>query len=274
MENVMTAMITALIVAVIALIGGQTSPASGQESALAEVKKLGQVIAGVKNDYPPAGYINQNGEWVGFDVDIANYIANKLGVKLQMEAVTSRTRIPMLVNGNIDLIININPTRERAQTVDFTQAYFLAGTTLLVHKDSGIRGIEDLVPPLKVGSVQGSADAPGLLAQQPKADIQYFQEFPQVFLALKQKRIDAMLTASVTLAQMSKGDPDLVVIMPPFKPDPWAIAVRHNDSKWRLALEEILMDAWIDGTIARLHQEHIGMPVNFRIAVWPDYYQK
>ena len=247
---------------------------SAQESTLDVVKKRGTLIAGVKNDYPPAGYLNSNGDWVGLDVDMAKYIAKKLGVKLQMEAVSSRTRIPMLVNNNVDLIININPTRERAQTIDFTSPYFLAGTTILVRKDSGIRGIEDLLPPRKVGGVQGSADGPGLLVQVPKADIQYFQEFPQVFLALKQKRVDAMLTASVTLAQLSKGDPDLVVVMPPFKPDPWAIGVRHNDSKWRLAIEEAVMDAWADGTIAKLHQEHIGTPVNFTLPVWPDYYQK
>jgi polar amino acid transport system substrate-binding protein len=263
-----------LVVAAITALSLWSWPAAAQESTLDVVKKRGTLIAGVKNDYPPAGYIDSKGEWVGLDVDMAKYIAKKLGVKLQMEAVTSRTRIPMLVNNNVDLIININPTRERAQAIDFTSPYFLAGTTILVHKDSGIRGIEDLVPPRKVGGVQGSADGPGLLVQVPKADIQYFQEFPQVFLALKQKRVDAMLTASVTLAQMSKGDPDLVVVMPPFKPDPWAIGVRHNDSKWRLAIEEAVMDAWSDGTIAKLHQEHIGTPVNFTLPVWPDYYQK
>jgi polar amino acid transport system substrate-binding protein len=262
------------IVFVIAALLLWSGVVAAQESTLDVVKKRGTLIAGVKNDYPPAGYIDSNGKWVGLDVDMAKYIAKKLGVKLKMEAVTSRTRIPLLVNGSVDLIINVNPTRERAKTIDFTSPYFLAGTTFLVHRDSGIHSVDDLKPPRKVGSVQGSADAPGLLAQIPNADIQYFQEFPQVLLALKRKRIDAMLTASVTLAQMSKGDPDLVVVMPPFKPDPWAIGVRYNDSKWRLAIQEAIMDAWADGTIARLHKVYIGTPVNFSVPVWPDYYQK
>ena len=248
--------------------------AQAQESTFDVVKKRGALIAGVKNDYPPAGYIDKQGDWVGIDVDMAKYIAQKLGVKLQMQAVTSRTRIPMLVNSNVDLIININPTRERAQTIDFTSPYFLAGTTFLVAKDSGIKSVADLAPPRKIGSVQGSADAPGLLAQLPNADVQYFQEFPEVFVALKQKKIDAMLTASVTLAEFSKNDSDLVVVMPPFKPDPWAIGVRQNDSKWRLFVEEAIMDASADGTIARLHQQYIGTPINFTVPVWPDYVQK
>ncbi len=61
---------------------------SAQESTLDVVKKRGTLIAGVKNDYPPAGYLNSNGDWVGLDVDMAKYIAKKLGVKLQMEAVS------------------------------------------------------------------------------------------------------------------------------------------------------------------------------------------
>ena len=77
---------------------------SAQESTLDVVKKRGTLIAGVKNDYPPAGYLDSKGEWVGLDVDMAKYIAKKLGVKLQMEAVSSRTRIPMLVNNNVDLL--------------------------------------------------------------------------------------------------------------------------------------------------------------------------
>jgi polar amino acid transport system substrate-binding protein len=126
---------------------------------------------------------------------------------------------------------------------------------------AAVGGIGDLNPPRKVGSVQGSADAPGLLAQIPNVDIQYFQD-------------DAMLTASMTLARMSKDDPSLVVVMPPFKPDPWAIGVRHNDSKWRLAIQDAVVDAWADGTTVKLHQEHIGTPVNFTVPVWPDYYAK
>jgi polar amino acid transport system substrate-binding protein len=84
------------------LLTAFTMPAVAQQSTLDVVKKRGTLIAGVKNDFPPAGYIDQKGEWVGFDVDLAKYIARKLGVKLQMEAITPRTRIPMLVNGNID----------------------------------------------------------------------------------------------------------------------------------------------------------------------------
>jgi polar amino acid transport system substrate-binding protein len=192
---------------------------SAQESTLDVAKRRGWVVAGVKNDFPPLGYLDQSGKWVGLDLEMAQYVAKKLGVELRPEAITSRTRIPMLVNGNVDFVVQINPTRERAQTVDFTIPYFHAGHTLLVHTDSGIRSIDDLAG-RKTGTVQGSADGPGLLAFQPKTELVLFQEPPQVFLALRQRRIDAMTTSSILLQVMSKNEPDMVVIDRPFKPDP------------------------------------------------------
>ena len=248
--------------------------AVAQESTLDVVKKRGTLIAGMRNDFPPAPYVNQQGDWVGFELDLMEYIAKKLGVKLQKEVVTSRTRIPVLVNGNVDLAMAVmNPTRERAQVVDFTQPYFLGGQALLVRKDSGIKSIDDTAGK-KVGTTQGSNDPNGVKAFQPKAEIVYFQEYPQAFLALKQGKIDAMSTTDLTLAAFAKQAPSFVVIVPPFKPDPWVIGVRQNDSKWRLFLDETIMDAWADGTIAKLHEKFVGSPVTFKVELWPDYPQK
>src|SRR5437763_1453144 len=88
--------------------GSRCCPSSAQESTYDVVKKRATLIAGVKNDYPPFGFVDGDGKWVGIEVDMSKYIADKLGVALKMEPVTSRTRIPLLVNGNIDLIMNIN----------------------------------------------------------------------------------------------------------------------------------------------------------------------
>src|SRR2546429_5976836 len=71
-----------------------TSLSSAQESTYDVVKKRATLIAGVKNDYPPFGFVDGDGKWVGIEVDMSKYIADKLGVALKMEPVTSRTRIP------------------------------------------------------------------------------------------------------------------------------------------------------------------------------------
>jgi len=263
-----------VLIAVASFIVAWASLSTAQESAYDIVKKRGTLVAGVKNDYPPFGFVDAEGKWVGIEADMSKYIADKLGVALKMEPVTSRTRIPLLVNGNIDLIMNINPTRERAKVVDFTRPWFQDGSTLLVYRGSGIQSVKDVAAPRKTGAAQGSANAAQVLALQPKADIVYFQEYPQGFLALKQKRIDSLTAGTITLLQLAKNSPELEVLSPPFNPDPSAIGVRYNDSKWRLAIEEIIMDAWADGTIAKLHEKFVGSPVTFKVELWPDYPQK
>jgi len=259
----------ALAMGVMALL---SPPTHAEESTLDVVKKRGVLIAGMRKDFPPAAYLDENGKWVGFEIDLMDYIANKLGVELERKEVTSRTRIPLLVNGNVDVAMAVmNPTRKRAEVIDFTQPYFLGGQALLVKKGSGITGIQDMAGK-KIATVQGSQDAKGVEAFQPDAELVYFQEYPQAFLALQQGRVDAMSTTDLTLNAFAERDPSFEVIGPPFKPDPWVMGVRHDDSKWRLFLQEAIMDAWADGTIAKLYEKHMGGKINFTLPVWPDYY--
>lgn len=91
---------------------------------------------------------------------------------------------------------------------------------------------------------------------------------------MKQKRVDALTAGTITLLQFAKNSPELEVLSPPFSPDPSAIGVRYNDSKWRLAIAEIVMDAWVDGAIAKLHEKFVGSPVTFKVELWPDHPQK
>jgi ABC-type amino acid transport substrate-binding protein len=122
-----------LVVAMVAMQVGMVFAAD--ESTLDTVKKRGTLNAGVKYDLEPFGYMGKDGKVEGFDVDVARYIAKKLGMPVDLKQVTSQNRIPLLLNGNIDLIVaTMNPTRERAKVVDFTRPYFMSGSMLLVRK--------------------------------------------------------------------------------------------------------------------------------------------
>ena len=114
--------------------------AVAQESTLDVVKKRGTLIAGMRNDFPPAAYVNQQGEWVGFEIDLMEYIAKKLGVKLQKEVVTSRTRIPVLVNGNVDVAMAVmNPTRNARRSSILRSRTFSAARHCSCAKTAGSR---------------------------------------------------------------------------------------------------------------------------------------
>jgi ABC-type amino acid transport substrate-binding protein len=77
-------------------------PAASLAGTLDEVKKRGELIVGVRYDMPPFGTIDQQGGVQGIDVEIAKHIADRLGVKVKFQQVTAQTRIPMLIDGNVD----------------------------------------------------------------------------------------------------------------------------------------------------------------------------
>lgn len=252
-----------------------TNAASAQQSTLDVVKSRGILIVGLRTDLVPGGFIDKQNNWVGIDVDMAEYVANKLGVKLQREKVTSSTRIPLLVNGNIDLVLcTMAPTSERAKAIDFTMPYYNGGQRILTKKDSGIQSVKDLAAPRKTGTTQGSFDGVKVLEAQPKAELVYYQEWALAWLALKQGRIDAISTADTSLKIFAKDDPNFVIVGPPISSDPWAMGVRHNDSKWRLFLDQTIMQAWSDGTIAKIYDKYVGGEPPYSLFVWTEYEKK
>ena len=88
--------------------------------ALADVKAKGVLVAGVKDSLPPFGYVDQETRTiVGYDIDFCKAIAKKLGVKLDLKPVTSASRMPQLMEGNIDLIAaTMTKNPERAKQID------------------------------------------------------------------------------------------------------------------------------------------------------------
>src|SRR5262245_16893593 len=104
------------------------TPAAWAQSTLETVQKRGTLIAGVRFDMPPYGYIGDNGSNTGMDIVIVETIAKKLGVKLELKQVTAQTRIPMLQNGTVDVLAaGIAHTIEREKVIDFTVTYFESG---------------------------------------------------------------------------------------------------------------------------------------------------
>ena len=103
---------------------------------LADVKSAGVLKAGVKYDFKPFGFVNDKNKVVGFDIDLLKYIAKDLGVKVKFQQVTSKTRIPLVAAGQIDIAAaSMTHKVMRDDTIDFTISYFFDGQSMLVRKD-------------------------------------------------------------------------------------------------------------------------------------------
>jgi polar amino acid transport system substrate-binding protein len=229
------------------------SAAVAQESTLDAVKKRGELIAGVRFDMPPYGYVGDGGAVSGIDIEIVNTIAKKLGVKVQFKQVTAQTRIPMLTSGNIDLIAaGIGHTLEREQATDFSVTYFENVTQFLVKSDSNIKSYRDLAGKT-VASLQGTPHFAGLKAKEPSAKPLTLQEYPQAVLAVIDGKADAFMGDDATLLRMVKEKKGVKVVGDPHDFPRWhvALAIRPNDSRWRNFLNSVLSDMWKDGTLQK-----------------------
>ena len=162
------------------------------------VKKIqdsGVLKVGVKADVPGFGYLNPStNQYEGFEIDLANKIAEKMGVKVQFEAVTAKTRGPLLDNGELDLVIaTFTITEERKLSYNFSDSYFTDFIGLLVKKDSGITGLKDL-DGKKIGVAQSATTQEKLTADAKELGVNpeflSFASYPEIKAALDSGRVD------------------------------------------------------------------------------------
>ena len=151
--------------------------AQAPQNTLAAIKERGKILAGVKFDTPPFGFLDEKNEPVGFDLDLVRKIAEKLGVGVEFVKVTSPTRIPLLVSGNVDLVAaSMTDTPEREKTIDFSITYYTGGQSLLVPAESKITGLEDL-DGKEVAVQQGTTLEKNIAAAAPNAKVTAFKDY-------------------------------------------------------------------------------------------------
>src|SRR5437588_4873502 len=200
------AILIALTLAAI-LTTAVTAPAQAQgtnqgtnQGTIAKIKERGKLLAGVKLDTPPFGFLDDKNEPAGFDIDLVRKIAAHIGVPVELVKVTSATRIPLLVSGNVDLVAaSMTHTRERDKAIDFSITYYTGGQSLMVPKASTITGVKDLGGK-QVAVQQGTTLEKNLATAAPAAKIIAFRDYTAAWLALAQGRADAF-TGSLNVLQ-------------------------------------------------------------------------
>lgn len=240
-----------------------SAPAAAATSMIDQVKQRGVLIAGVKTDTPPFGFIDENGKNAGFEIDLITDLARRLGVKVKFVQAPAATRIQLLEQGRVDLLIaTVSHYRSRNKVVDFSIGYLYTPQTLMVKKSSNIKSLADLAGK-RVGAASGSDAIYRLPAISPKTSVQSFPGWPDAFFALSRGLVDAIATDTSILQglRMASPDPDDYVVLGSagaYGGDYYAIALRQNDSKSRNEINFLLQDQWLDGTWQRIFDKWLG----------------
>jgi len=261
-------MVSALVLTGVAMFSCQKAGGLSK-GTLDKVKARGKLLAGVKFDFKPFGYLNETGVNEGFDVEVAQYLGQKLGVPVELVKVTSESRIPDLLAGKVDLVIaSMTHNLTREAQIDFSTTYFQEGQSLLVRQGGGIKGVKDL-DGKTVAAVRGATSGLKLLSFAPRARLLLYDEYPAALKALQRGMVDALTTDRSYCVAAAADNPDLEVAGPAFTVEPYGIGVRENDSRWRDAINLALMQMQLDGTYEKLFKKYFQQAPAFKIEVLP-----
>ncbi|WP_223068837.1 glutamate ABC transporter substrate-binding protein [Paenibacillus caui] len=234
-----------------------------KEDGLASIKDRDKLVVGVKFDTKLFGLKDPStGNVEGFDIDIAKQIAKHIlgdENKVEFKEVTSKTRVPMLNNDEIDMVVaTMTITEARKKEVDFSDVYFLAGQSLLVKKGSPIKGIEDVKAGTKVLSSKGATSVKNIKEKVPGVTVLEFDNYQDAFSALKAGQGDALTTDDAILYGMAAQDPNYEVVGKPFTDEPYGIAMRKGNSDLVKAVNDALKELKDSGEYDAIYEKWIG----------------
>lgn len=208
-----------------------------QADTLTTIMQRGKLIVGVKYDTKPFGYMNENQQLEGLDVDLAKFIARFIlgdESKVEFKQVTPSNRILSLNSGQVDMVIaTMSRTKQRSEVVDFSRPYFAAGQAILVPKTSDIKSMSDLNGK-KVIVIFGSTAEKNLRLIAPQADIVGFKTYTSGYSALKQGRADAMTSDDSILMGFALQDPSLRLLPTKYSQELYAIAFKKGSESKNL----------------------------------------
>jgi polar amino acid transport system substrate-binding protein len=273
-------LMTLLIAAIgVTSINQQATQAQSEgDSTLTRVQADGVVRVGIRFDNPPFSFITAEGNWVGFDVDLANEVAARLGVDIEQVRVDETTRISFLQDGSVDMsVASMNHTRKREEAVDFSLTYFWDQQTFLV-RTGELDSLDDLFGRVVAMNAGSSAiDAWNRYVEANGGDPSEIVEFTDkaaAVQALRDGAVDGYAEDGITLRAFAVGDESLITLEGGFNPVQFGIGLPENDSEWRDAINYILQDIWMDGTYAAIYDLWFGpeaavqLPLGGQMELW------
>jgi glutamate transport system substrate-binding protein len=230
------------------------------------MKSNGKVVIGVKEDQPGLGLKDPTtGEYSGFDIEIANLVAAKLGFKpdqIEYKTVQSAGREAAVSQGTVDYYVGTYTINDkRKQQISFAGPYFVAGQDLLVRKDDDTITGKDTLKGKKVCSVTGSTPIQRIRDEglTEPGNIVEFQGYSQCVDKLLTKEVDAVTTDDAILKGFAAQDPDAMkVVGETFSEEPYGIGLPKDDKALRDKVNDILQDALDDGTWDDIYDSTLG----------------
>lgn len=237
---------------------------ASEDGSLQKVIDSGKFVLGLDATFKPMGYTDENDEIVGFDIDVAEEVCERMGVDLVKQPINWDTKEEDLDAGRIDCIWNgmsVNPSR--AEAMNLSDPYMKNAMVFVVPADSDAETMNDLAD-AAIG-VQNGSTAQTILEGSEIGSSCSVQAMATNIEALQQMEfglVDAVFLDSVVAEyEINSSGKDYVILPDGLEEEEYAIGFRKNDQKLRDEVQKILSEMKADGTLGEISTEWFGSDI-------------
>ncbi|MEV0995800.1 transporter substrate-binding domain-containing protein [Nonomuraea sp. NPDC050202] len=244
------------IVLVLASVVASGCGVGGQESILDQ----DELVIGVRSDLPSVGFRKGDGTFEGFDVDVARYLAGKLGKDVSFLGVLAADREKVLTDGRADLVVaTFTIDQDRKRRVLFAGPYHISYQDILIRPEERIANVRDLEG-RRICEVAGSNAAQRVVAERGvKAQVVPFPDYNRCLAALKSKQVDAVTTNDIILAGLAARDGSgLRLANALFNEQRTGVGLARGDVPGCEAVNRAITQMYQDGTAQKLLRKWFG----------------
>jgi polar amino acid transport system substrate-binding protein len=236
---------------------------SAHADQLADIKKRGELVVGVLGTDEPATFIDpKTRRIVGYEVDLADAIAQKIGVKPVFKQIAVAARIPELQQGHVDLVAaGLTHNKEREAQIDFSLTTFVTGQKAIVKKDSGITEVPQLAGK-KVLTIRGGTQEPNLRKAVPGVEVVTFDTSQQAFQALQQGKgvgyVDDEAALLRSHAKLGPQKAQYVVLKQNLSTESLAIGIKKGETALKAVVDDTLRELEKSGQAEKIFFKWYG----------------
>jgi polar amino acid transport system substrate-binding protein len=236
--------------------------AAHAQNALDNVLKAKTIKIAVPTDYPPYGSVDKNMTPQGLDVEMAQLIASKLGVKVELVPVTSANRIPYLQTRKADLVIStLGKNAEREKVIDFSAAYAPFFQAVYASKNLNIKSFADMGGK-SVAVTRGAMEDQELAKVAPSnVDYKRFEDNNATIAAFVAGQTQTIATSAAVAGDMMQKNPQLgAEYKLLLKDSPCFIGIAKGEDALKTKVNDIIAGAKKDGTLDTMAKKWLGRP--------------
>lgn len=245
----------------------EAAESQAEETTAEEAKTTdgGTLIVGFDQDFPPMGFVGDDGEYTGFDLELAQEVAKRLGLEYKAQPIAWDSKDMELESGNIDCIWNGFTMTGREDDYTWTEPYMANQQVFVVANDSDISSQADLAG--KIVEVQADSSAEAALKEAPELTATFKEllttaDYNTAFMDLEQGAVDAIaMDVIVAGYQIQQRNADFKILDDSLSEEEYGVGFKKGNTELRDKVQNTLEEMAEDGTLQEVSEKWFSKDV-------------